>query len=130
MQQVAGRFPEPDQATLFLKEIYQRKQRFMRDQLQKIQEVMNKANHHSGVIGQAFLAYCLTYQLYSAAAFSDAVQHFMQQAKRQQAHQQEHQPEIKPIMLGHQPHWQVKAEIRDPQVYIRIMEEESLCQKT
>ncbi|GGK16510.1 hypothetical protein GCM10010965_06980 [Caldalkalibacillus thermarum] len=36
----------------------------MRDQLQKIQEVMNQANSHSGVIGQA-LAYCLTYQLYS-----------------------------------------------------------------
>ncbi|WP_107935754.1 IS21 family transposase [Ureibacillus chungkukjangi] len=128
MQQVAGRFPEPDQATLFLKEIYQRKQRYMRDQLQKIQEVMNKANPHSGVIGQA-LAYCLTYQLYSAAAFSDAVQHFMQQAQRQQAHQHEHQPEIKPTVLGHQSHSQVKAEIRDPQVYIRILEGESLCQK-
>lgn len=100
----------------------------MRDQLQKIQEVMNKANPHSGVIGQA-LAYCLTYQLYSAAAFSDAVQHFMQQAQRQQAHQHEHQPEIKPTMLGHQSHSQVKAEIRDPQVYIRILEGESLCQK-
>ncbi|MGF9715046.1 IS21 family transposase [Paenibacillus sp. JMULE4] len=114
IQTVAEAFPVPETAAPFLHEIYKRKPRYIRDQLQLIGRALDGVD--SPAVEKA-LHYCVKHRLYRATDFADAVEHY----KRRQQQISVSQPLVKPLMDINTNKRQVKPQVRDFSAYQAIL---------
>ncbi|MFC5986388.1 IS21 family transposase, partial [Marinicrinis lubricantis] len=100
----------------YLEEIYKRKPRYMRDQLQAIEKSVSEVTEKAA--NQA-LAYCVKHQLYRAADFANAVHHYMEKASHQAVSAT--QSELKMLVQVDDAKLKAKPQIRAFQTYERIL---------
>ncbi|MHB1127504.1 MAG: IS21 family transposase [Bacillota bacterium] len=122
IETVANNFPDPDQAKAYLEKIRTEKPRYIRDQLQLIQQNIETMDKQT--ITRA-LEFCLKNKLFSATDLVDAVKYF---ENRQLPEQQCSFSEPNPLPLNHSK-LNIKPQIRDIKVYQEIMNGGQLCQE-
>jgi transposase len=114
IQTVAAAFPDPAAATPFLNEIYSRKPRYIRDQLQLVQRAVEPAEPEA--VTKA-LAYCIQYRLYRATDFADAVEHY----KRPKQQEILSEGPLRLLSDGDEAKRKVKPQIREFDAYKAIL---------
>jgi transposase len=115
VSKVLGNTPEAEE---FLKQIHQHKGRYIRDQLQLINQSAREID--SDTIAKA-LDYCLKYRLYSASDFKDAIKYF-EKDLTQSVDQEGITPEARPLEETDFINRKIKPKIRDVKVYQQIMD--------
>lgn len=103
---VAAAFPDSEIASSYLQKIYERKPRYIRDQLQLIHRSLGQVP--AATVEKA-LEYCLKHQLYQATDFADAVEHFK---SLQQSPSHAH-TDVKPLLDTDEHKRKVKPQVRD-----------------
>lgn len=119
MERVASLFTDTGQARRYVKEIHHRKPRYIRDQLQAIEKVLEEVE--VGAADQA-LAYCIKHGLYRAVDYTDAANHFHE--KRPPTEEQLAPSELKLLAPMDTAKLKAKPEVRDFTTYKRILEGE------
>ncbi|WP_405031083.1 Mu transposase domain-containing protein [Paenibacillus hexagrammi] len=114
IQTVAEAFPDPTAASPFLNEIYNRKPRYIRDQLQLIQRALEPAEPDA--VTKA-LGYCIKHRLYRATDFADAVEHY----KRPRPPEIPSEAPLKLLSDQDQSKRKVKPQIREFDAYKAIL---------
>lgn len=102
-------------ATQFLNQIHRIRRRYIRDQLQLIDQSVSNADKQT--IDKA-LNYCLEYRLYSATDFRDAIKHF---EKELTPKDETESLQIKPLEEITLVNRVIKPRIRDVKVYQQLM---------
>ncbi|MHB1126938.1 MAG: IS21 family transposase [Bacillota bacterium] len=120
IETIASLFPEPDQAKTYLEIIRTEKSRYIRDQLQLIQQNIETMDKQT--ITRA-LEFCLKQKLFSATDFVDAAKHF---EKSKLPEQLGSLPKPQPLNNSQM---NIKPQIRDIKVYQEIMNGGQLCQE-
>lgn len=115
---VANLFNDPSQAKAFLEKIREQKPRYIRDQLQLIQQNITGVNMQ--VIAKA-LGYCLQHKLFSATDFVDAVKHFEKQDAIGKPIYKDVASELKPLDEIARSKLKTKPQVRDIKIYQQIM---------
>ncbi|CAM3864967.1 IS21 family transposase [Marinicrinis lubricantis] len=116
IEHVSKLFHDASVAQGYLEEIYKRKPRYMRDQLQAIEKSVSEVTEKAA--NQA-LAYCVKHQLYRAADFANAVHHYMEKASHQAVSAT--QSELKMLVQVDDAKLKAKPQIRAFQTYERIL---------
>lgn len=116
IEHVSNLFHDASVARGYLEEIYKRKPRYMRDQLQAIEKSVSEAAEKAA--SQA-LAYCVKHHLYRAADFADAVHHYMEKANQQAVLPT--QSDLKLLVQVDDAKLKAKPPIRAFQTYERIL---------
>jgi transposase len=118
LQHVASLFPDPAEATTFLVAIREQKPRYIRDQLQLVEQ---QVVHVDKAVVSKALAYCIQYRLYRATDFVDVVKYY---AGRQTSEAKSEETRIEIHLLDEVDSSKVKTkpQIRDIQVYQAILE--------
>lgn len=114
LDSVKRQFPDPDQAASYLEEIHRLHPRYIRDQLQLIQKMLDQASTEA--VDQA-LRYCVVNRLYRAVDFADAVNHFSKSCEKTVPNP----IDVKPLNSMDPAKWKAKPHIRDMEIYRRIM---------
>ncbi|WP_254777621.1 IS21 family transposase [Paenibacillus naphthalenovorans] len=114
LESVRRQFLDPDLASSYLKKIHRLHPRYTRDQLQLIQKTLDQASKEAA--DQA-LRYCLTNRLYRAVDFVDAVNHFSRSYEKTTPDMSN----IKRVSGVDPTKWKVKPQIRDIEIYRRIL---------
>lgn len=116
IERVVGLFTDSELARQYLEEIRRRQPRYIRDQLQAIENALEEAS--AGAADEA-LAYCNRYGLYRATDVTDAVSHF--QEKQRPAAEYPETQDLKLLAPVDTAKLKTKPEIRDFNAYIRIL---------
>jgi len=114
LESVAGKFSDEPLAMNFLEEIWKRKSRYIRDQLQLIERVLDEFGPSAA---EQALHYCMKYRLYGATDFADAVRHFDLRVEKQLPPVEL----VKPLDASNPDVWKAKPQIRQFEIYADIL---------
>ncbi len=123
---VAALFPAPSRARGFLEEIRVQKPRYIRDQLQLIQQ--NIISVDKQVIAGA-LDFCLKHKLFAATDFVDAVKYFEEQNISIKSAYEKDLSKPKPLVDIERSKLKTKPQVRDIRIYQEIMKGGLVCQE-
>lgn len=118
LHHVASLFPDPAEATTFLTVIRERNPRYIRDQLQLVEQ---QVVHVDKAVVSKALVYCIKHRLYRATDFVDAVKYY---EGRQPSEANSENTKIEILLLDgvDSSKMKTKPQIRDIQVYQAILE--------
>ena len=114
LESVAGKFNDVPLAMNFLEEILKRKSRYIRDQLQLIERVLDE---FSPSAAEQALHYCMKYRLYGATDFADAARHFELRVEKPLPPVEL----VKPLDALNPDVWKAKPQIRQFEIYADIL---------
>lgn len=114
LNSVMMQFTDTEMAKAYLEEIYRQRPRYIRDQLQLIQKTLSQS---SQTASDQALRYCIENRLFRATDFADAVQYF----NATQGETQMASSDVKPLSGVDPAKWKAKPQIRDVEVYQRIL---------
>lgn len=120
IETVGALFSNPSRAKILLETIRALKPRYIRDQLQVIQQNISDVDK---LVTDKALEFCLKHKLYSATDFVDAVKHFNEQCEAKEVTHKVNPSEIKPIDETDRSKLKMKPQVRDFTVYQQLMEE-------
>ncbi len=115
MEYIIAHFSDTSAAKRYIDEIRERKPRYMRDQLQVIDQ---SVKNYGAIAADQALAYCLKFRLYRATDFADAAQHFSRQTQQELS---ESALDDVDLIQVEKEKLKVKPQIRDFQTYERIL---------
>ncbi|MHB8171929.1 MAG: IS21 family transposase [Thermincolia bacterium] len=122
---VSDYFNDPVKARTYLEQIRTNKPRYIRDQLQFIQQHIHSVDKQ--LAGQA-LDFCLKNKLFSAVDFVDTVKHFGERYSARKTAFETKPPELKPLDELDRSKLKTKPQVRDIKVYQQLMNGGYQCQ--